>query len=159
MRRILGASLAATLIYTLTPILTPPLGARSQTFLFVSIGCAVLPIWRLLCALLFVQPGFSQQALVVGAGQAGRETATALSQGERIADSTHISYELAGYIDANPAHGTTICGTPVFGGHNLLLPLVKRLAVDEVVLAITHRHNISEDLRRRWCSAPNRACA
>ena len=146
-RRILGASLAATLIYTLTPILTPPLGARSQTFLFVSIGCAVLPIWRLLYALLFVQPGFSQQALVVGAGQAGRELATALSQGERIADSTHISYELAGYIDANPAHWeTTICDAPVFGGHNLLLPLVKRLAVDEVVLAITHRHNISEDL-------------
>lgn len=146
-RRILGASLAATVIYTLTPVVTPPLGARSQTLLFVAIGCTALVSWRLLYARFFVQPWFSQQALVIGAGGAGRELASALAQGVRTTDSSHISYQLAGYIDANPDYwGTTIHDVPVWGGHEMLAPLAERLQIDEVVLAITHRHIISEDL-------------
>ena len=52
-----------------------------------------------------------------------------------------------GFIDANPAlQHTTVADLPVLGGHSLLLPLVQRLHVDEVIVAITHRHVITEDL-------------
>ena len=146
-QRILGAALVATLIYTFTPYLTPPLAARSQTFLFVGISCVGLAGWRFFYARVFVQPWFDQQALVVGAGAAAHELASALSLWARTSDGRHTSYSLVGYIDANPdLWDTSIQSVPVWGGHDLLLPLVKRMDIDEIVLAITHRHVIAGDL-------------
>lgn len=37
-------------------------------------------------------------------------------------------------------------GFSVLGGHELLLPVVRQWGVDEVILAITHRHSIRPDL-------------
>jgi exopolysaccharide biosynthesis polyprenyl glycosylphosphotransferase len=146
-RRIVSTALVATLIYTFTPWFTPPLGARSLTYLFMGVAVCSLAGWRLFYAVVFVQPWFSPQALVVGAGAAGRELADALRANARTADAGHTSYRLTGYIDANPAYwGSEVCDLPVWGGHDMLLPLVERLHIDEVVLAITHRHAIGDDL-------------
>lgn len=145
--RIANAALVATLLYTFTPWLTPPLGARSQTFLFVGISCLSLACWRSFYARVFVQPWFSPLALVVGAGAAGRELAAGIGEWARTPDAQYTSYRLAGYIDSNPAYwGTEISDVPVWGGHELLLSLVERLHVDEVVLAVTHRHALADDL-------------
>ncbi len=52
-------------------------------------------------------------------------------------------YELVGFIDDNLAlGGSTVEGIPVLGGRELLVPMAQALEIDEIIVAITHRHAI-----------------
>jgi exopolysaccharide biosynthesis polyprenyl glycosylphosphotransferase len=56
-------------------------------------------------------------------------------------------YELVGFIDDNPAYaGSTVEGIPVLGNQESLLPMAQALQIDEVIVAITHRHAIGDTL-------------
>ncbi len=110
-------------------------------------ACVGLAGWRFVYARVFVQPWFNQRAIVVGAGAAARELASAVEVWWRSPDGKYTNYEIVGYIDDNPAlKYTAIQGIPVFGGYEALLPMAQKLQADEVVLAITHRHVISTGL-------------
>ncbi|MCP4212137.1 MAG: sugar transferase [Halieaceae bacterium] len=155
------AVLAAVLIYIFIPSLTPPLQSRGLVFSFGGLALMGVVVWRASYALLFVQPWFKQRALMVGAGWAGCTMADALAKSPHDANPYRgTGYELVGFIDDNPdLLGRTIAGAPVLADHTHLLELARRLEIDEIILAITHRHAISDELfdallRCRECGYP-----
>lgn len=145
-----SAALLTVVIYTLTPWLTPPLISRGLIFVFTALAVASVALWRLVYASLFVQSWFKQRALVVGAGHAGRELATSLQFCSGTPNPYRgTGYDLVGYVDDNPAlQHATVEGLPVLGGHEMLPALVRTLKVHEIIVAITHRHAIDDELFR-----------
>ncbi len=147
--RSVGAAAAITaLVYTLTPFLTPPLYSRGLIFLFAGMAIGAIVLWRVFYAQLFAQPWFKQRALVVGAGWAGRYLAAALRTAPVEANPFRgTGYELVGFVDDNPDYAEArVEGVPVLGGREELVSLAQSLEVDEVILAITHRHAIAPEL-------------
>lgn len=142
------AALTAVLVYTLIPVLTPPLQNRILLFVFAGLMVGGLVAWRATYALLFVQPQFRQRALVVGAGWAGRTLVEALHVETGDANPFRgTGYDLIGFIDDNSEYaGEEILGVPVLGGRSVLAPLAEALRINEIILAITHRHAIADDL-------------
>ncbi len=143
-----AAAVSTALIYSLIPSLTPTLQSRTQIFVFIGLAWLGIVGWRVAYAQFFVQPYFGQRALVVGAGWAGRTLAAMMRNAPGDANPYRgTGYELLGFIDDNPAFaGGMVEGIPVLGGHEALLPMAQALEVNEVILAITHRHVISDAL-------------
>lgn len=142
------AAVATALIYSLIPNLTPSLLARSQVFVFAGLAWLGIVAWRAAYALFFVQPHFHQRALVIGAGWAGRTLAAAMQIAPHDANPYRgTGYELVGFIDDDPKlGGSLVAGIPVLGGAQSLVPLAQALKINEVILAITHRHAIDQTL-------------
>ncbi len=142
------AALIAVLVYTLIPFLTPPLQSRGLIFLFAGLALGGVAGWRVAYAQIFIQPWFEQRALVVGAGTAGRRLAAALKTAPAGANPFRgTGYQLVAFVDDNPDYiGTTIEGVPVLDERGVLVSLAQALEVDEVILAITNRHAIADDL-------------
>ena len=142
------AALTTVLIYTLIPWLTPPLQNRTLLFVFGGLVFGGLVGWRTLYAQLFVQPHFRQRALIVGAGWAGRTLVEALGTVTHDANPFRgTGYDLVGFIDDDQALvGGEVAGMPVLGGRDVLAPMAGALNIDEVILAITQRHAIADDL-------------
>lgn len=143
-----AAALTTVLVYSLIPSLTPPLLSRTQIFVFAGLAWLGIVAWRVAYSQLFIQPHFRQRALVVGAGWAGRTLAEAMRIAPNDANPYRgTGYELVGFIDDNPAFaGSTVLGIPVLGGQESLVPMARTLEINEVILAITHRHAIDEAL-------------
>lgn len=142
------AALITALGYSLIPNLTPTLGSRTQIFVLMGLMGVGIVVWRVAYSQFFIQPQFRQRALVVGAGWAGRTLATALCVAPHDANPYRgTGYELVGFIDDNPAfHDATVEGIPVLGGQESLVSLAQALKIDEVIVAITHRHAIQDAL-------------
>jgi exopolysaccharide biosynthesis polyprenyl glycosylphosphotransferase len=150
---IISVTVAASLtvlIYTFIPVITPPLASRRLVLIFTLLATGGLALWRGLYAVLFAQPNFYQRALVLGAGSAGQYLADALA---RVAPTSSANplrgtgYQIVGFLDDDPAKQAegAVAGLPVLGGSADLLRLARELAPDEVVLAITHRHTMSQE--------------
>ncbi len=139
---------ATVLVYVLIPRLTPPLASRGPVFLFLFLAWGGVVAWRIVYARAFVQPWFKQQALVVGAGWAGRTLVEMLQEATHDANPYRgTGYVLRGFIDDNKAlTDAEFGGVPVLGGRDVLVPLAQALQVDEIIVAITHRHAISSEL-------------
>ncbi len=142
------AALTTVLVYTLIPWLTPPLQNRTLLFVFSGLVIGGLVAWRVLYAQLFIQPQFRQRALVIGAGWAGRTLVESLSGVTHDANPFRgTGYELVGFIDDDhELVGHEVAGVPVLGGRDVLAPMANALNIDEVILAITQRHAIADDL-------------
>jgi exopolysaccharide biosynthesis polyprenyl glycosylphosphotransferase len=100
-------------------------------------------------AKLFVQPWFQQRALVVGAGKAGQVLISAIQAAPANDANPYrgTGYQLVGVIDDDPARrGEMIEGVPILGDHRAMVQLAKTLRVNEIILAITHRHAIADEL-------------
>jgi exopolysaccharide biosynthesis polyprenyl glycosylphosphotransferase len=145
-----GASAAAAtaIVYTFIPVLSPPLQSRLQIVIFAGVSVAGVAGWRALYALLFAQPWFKQRVLVVGAGLAGRTLVAALRQSPHDANPFRgTGYQVVGFIDDDARMlGREVEGVAVLGDRSRLLNLAQTLAVDEIVLAITHRNAIADEL-------------
>ncbi|MCA9870765.1 MAG: hypothetical protein KC487_10370, partial [Anaerolineae bacterium] len=101
-RNIALAGVTAVLVYTLIPVLTPPLQNRRLLFVFSALVVGGLIAWRIVYAQLFVQPHFRQRALVIGAGWAGRTLVEMLSSVTHDANPFRgTGYDLVGFIDDN----------------------------------------------------------
>jgi exopolysaccharide biosynthesis polyprenyl glycosylphosphotransferase len=134
--------------YILIPWFTPGLQSRLLLFLFAGFSVIGIAAWRFGYARLFVQPYFKQRAIVVGAGWAGRTLAGAL---QAVPDDANpfrgTGYRLVGFVDDNGEYaGRTFQKVPVLGDGERLVELAQELEVDEVILAITHRHAINDPL-------------
>jgi len=136
------AALPTLLLYVLIPYITPYLlRSRLTLGLFAACTLAFLSLGRALYALALAQQAFQRRALVVGAGLAGRTIARA------VRENVSRDYQLVGFIDDTPAkRGKIIEEIPVLGDCRDLVPLARKLGVSEVILAITHFHQIREDL-------------
>lgn len=148
-RSIVLAAGITIVIYTFIPYLTPPLTSRGLIFYFALMMIASLAIWRVIYARVFVQPWFQQRALVVGAGNAGQTLANAIqTAGAKNANPYQgTGYQLVGFIDDNPLlRGHEIEGITVLGDQESLVQIAKQQHIDEIILAITHRHNIADEL-------------
>lgn len=139
---------ATVLMYTFIPRLTPPLVSRWNIVLFMGLAWAAVVVWRVAYARFFIQPWFKQQALVVGAGRAGRTLAEMLQIAPNDANPYRgTGYQLRGFIDdKQELAGQKIGGIPVLGGREVLVPLIQAMQIDEIIVAITHRHAISSEL-------------
>jgi lipopolysaccharide/colanic/teichoic acid biosynthesis glycosyltransferase len=140
------SAVLVTVLVTPDPRHHPPLTSRGVVSTRRA-GASADRRRRLAYARLFVQP-FHQRALIVGAGSAGRTLATALRAAPDDANPFRgTGYSLVGFIDDDRARcGDCVEGLPVLGGRESLLAAVETLRVDKVILAITHRHAIHDDL-------------
>ena len=144
-----SAALTTFVTYTLIPWFTPALQSRLLLLLFAGMAVAGVAAWRFAYATLFIQPWFKQRALLVGAGWAGRTLVSAL---RRMPDGVPnpfrgTGYDIVGFVDDNPDYrGVRIKQVPVVGDSASLVALAEELQVDQVILAITHRHAISQEL-------------
>lgn len=134
------------LVYSLIPWLTPPLASRGLLFTSILIAVGLIAMWRGLYAVLFVQPAFHEQAVVVGAGWAGAYLARALQAVPAFGNRFNgTGYRILGFFDDDPAklQEAAVAGLPVFGDCTDLPQMVRQLGADEIILAITHRHTIT----------------
>mgnify|MGYP000889284033 CR=1 FL=1 len=143
-----SAALVTVALYALTPWLTPPLFSRGLLLIFAVAAVSAISLWRLLYASVLAQPWSKERALVVGAGQAGRSLAQDLQMSAGAPNPYRgAGYTLVGYIDDNPDYrGQTVAGLPVLDGHHALLSVARAWQVNEIILAITHRHAIADSL-------------
>ena len=142
-----GAAGLAVLVYQFIPVFTPPLISRGPILVFALLALGSIALWRGLYAVLFSQPSFHQRALVVGAGQAGRAFSEALQDVPLSGNPFRGSgYQILGFVDDDPAKQKqgSWAGVPVLGSSSELPQLARQRGVDEVVLAITHRHLMSD---------------
>jgi exopolysaccharide biosynthesis polyprenyl glycosylphosphotransferase len=143
------AVLATMLIYLLTPFLTPPLTSRGMIFYLVVFSTSSVVVWRITYAKVFAQPWFQQRAFIVGAGQAGRALVSAIHAAPRGDSNPYrgTGYQIVGFIDDDPVlRGEVIEDIRVLGDHQALADLTHTLKIDEIILAITHRHAIEDGL-------------
>jgi exopolysaccharide biosynthesis polyprenyl glycosylphosphotransferase len=143
-----AAALATTVIYTLVPLVTPPLISRGLLLYFVAFLVVLVVGWRVFYARVFVQPWFQQRAIVVGAGHAGQTLAAALQSASSDANPFRgTGYQLVGFIDDGAARcGDCVTGLPVLGDHTQLVNQARAQQVSQVILAITYREKMSDDL-------------
>ena len=149
---ILSAASAAgltVLIYQAIPVLAPPLAERGLIVLAMALAVFSIALWRGLYAVLLVQPSFEVRALVLGAGWAGESLVIALAaQKPRSTPNPFhgTGYHVIGFVDDDPAKQDigSVAGIPILGSSADLPRLTESLAVDEVVLAITHRQTMSQ---------------
>ncbi|MBI5564533.1 MAG: sugar transferase [Chloroflexi bacterium] len=145
---LLSASVTVV-VYTFIPYFTPEWGARSAFFAQLALTVGAIAAWRVTYARVFVQPSFQQRAIVVGAGKAGRALAAAIQAAPANDANPYrgTGYQLLGFIDDDPAQRSAVVeGVPVLGDHRALALVAKQLHVDEIIVAITHRHAIEDDL-------------
>lgn len=91
------AGLLTALVYALIPLLTPTLPTRRVILVsYPLLTLALLLIGRGLYVLLFTQPIFRQNTLILGAGAAGRDVARVMAK-----DAGGM-YRLLGFIDDDP---------------------------------------------------------
>jgi exopolysaccharide biosynthesis polyprenyl glycosylphosphotransferase len=141
-----AATVLTLLVYSLIPWLTPPLGSRGLLFMSILVAVGLISLWRGFYAILFVQPAFHEQGLVVGAGWAGAYLARALQAVPAFGNPFNgTGYRILGFVDDDPAKQVeaAVAGLPVLGDCQTLPHLARQLGADEIVLAITHRHTMS----------------
>jgi exopolysaccharide biosynthesis polyprenyl glycosylphosphotransferase len=142
-----GATGLTVLVYQFIPVVTPPLISRGPILVFAALAVGSIALWRGFYAVFFSQPDFQQRALVLGAGWAGQAFAEALEQVPQAGNPFRgTGYRIIGFVDDDPAKRARgeWAGAPVLGSSHDLPQLAEKLAVDEVVLAITHRHTMSD---------------
>ncbi len=143
-----GAAAVTVLLYHTIPVFTPPLLSRGLSLIFMLAAVGSIMIWRGLYAVLFVQPAFETRLLVVGAGTAGQALARLFHREEEGSLNPYrgTGYRVVGFVDDDPAKlgVSQVGGVPVLGPTGDLPQVARRLEPDLVVLAITHRHTMSQ---------------
>lgn len=89
--------------------------------------------WRILYSYLLEQPMFKRNALIIGAGWAGKAIVREISELKK------PGFRMIGFIDDDPLKkGTIIEGIPVLGDRYALHNSIHQNNVDLIIMAITH---------------------
>lgn len=107
---------------------------RLPAFFLISQMLIFLMAWRVAYAYLFSEPVLRLRAIVVGAGWSGRMIVRTLTSDHEIYHRT--AYHLYGYIDDDENKiGKEYDGLKVLGNSERLAKYVRRLKIDEVIIA------------------------
>lgn len=113
-------------IYTLLPLVSPPLPTERSFFLPVeTLAAALLALWRTVYATFLVRPNFQRRLLISGNGRAGRIIAQTVKKYDP-------SYEIIGYVNGD-VFGQELDGKGVSVSDN---------GVD--LATFVHDHNVSD---------------
>ena len=145
-----GAAFIAGAFYWLIPFLPPSLPTRRIFVFALPLALALaIAFWRWLYARFLVQPQFSHNALIIGAGNSGQYLANVIAEQSQTSESERgdIGYRILGFVDDDQEKlGKHIAGVPVIGDRHELVRLVKELQPSELVVAITHLDRMAPDL-------------
>ncbi len=150
LRGSISAVVTTVVIYSLTPVITPSLGSRGFLLLFLLTAAGAMGAWRFTYARLCVHPWCTQQALIVGAGWVGQTAVIEILSELPESDANPFrgsGYRVLGFVDDGiNAAPRSVAGIPALGTGPDLVALTERLAVDEIVIAITEGHDIQTEL-------------
>lgn len=140
--RACATALAAGLAYLAIPYWTPHLlPSRLTVGLFLVATAGAVALWRLLYALVLVQPSFRHPVVILGARAQGREILAAM----RAYGATE--YLPVGFVDDDPEPGAAdVDGLPVLGRVRDLMDVLERTGASEVVVALPPAQQASGDL-------------
>lgn len=136
--------------YLLIPFITPMLSiSRFDILIFPAIALAGMIGWRIVYAIVFVQPNFLSRAIIVGAGNSGCTLVRAIKEMTRSDGTAYhkLGYKILGFIDDDASKQATVTeGIPVLGTHRNLVQLAQELHANEIIIAITHSETINSEL-------------
>lgn len=140
LKRVGGATAAASVMYLMVPYVTPSLPAtRYQMYTFPLLILVSLAIWRVLYALVFGRPAFQQRALILGAGPVERTLVSAINQMSMAGanrSKKNIGYRILGIVDDDlNLQGSAIEQVPVVGTSYDIIGLVRELRPHELIVA------------------------
>lgn len=132
--------------YIFIPFLSPTLPLnRLPAFILIGTMVTLLLLWRVLYSIVFEHPILVKRALVIGAGWTGRELVRTLTQNEKIYHNS--GYYIFGFIDDDPEKQQKMFDNiKVVGGSTMLFKLVRRLKIDEIIMAIPEHENLNSHL-------------
>ena len=128
---ILKALALTMLVYSLIPLITPPLPAtRYMLVRQLGLTASLLVLWRLAFAFVFRHATFQRRTIIVGAGKGGRTIAEVLREREP-------GHLVLGFVDDDVAkQGETVDALPVLGRSADLVRLLDETRATDLVLAI-----------------------
>jgi exopolysaccharide biosynthesis polyprenyl glycosylphosphotransferase len=125
------AVLLADVLYLAIPYWTPYLlPSRLTVLMLAALTLGGVGLWRLLYAVVFVQPSFRHPVVVLGAGPLGREILDIM---RRHGDTEYMP---VGFVDDIPSPGRLVDGLPVLGRRAELVSVLERTRASEVVVAL-----------------------
>lgn len=130
----LAWAMGLSLMVYLVIYFASPRNALPRLFIlyFTGLAFASLTAWRLTYGRLFSRTAFRRRTLVVGAGWAGTTIVEAIEEG------FNPGYQLAGFVDDNPAkQNRVIHELPVIGSRHNLTELIERRGISDIVVAVT----------------------
>ncbi len=129
---ILKALALTMLVYSLIPLLSPPLPATRYMLLRqVALTAGLLVLWRLAFAAVFRHATFQRRTIIVGAGEGGRKIAEAL----RTREPSHL---VLGFVDDDLAkQGGVVESLPILGRSSDLARLMTETGATDLVLAVS----------------------
>lgn len=123
-------ALLAVMFYFAPPLLI----GRGVSVISVPLVLVLLLGWRMLIHFLTGHPEIGEKILVVGTGQAARETA------EAVLDRRDAGYRVVGYVTENGIHpNTKIAALSVLGTTDELEGIVRNEKIDRIVIAVRER--------------------
>jgi exopolysaccharide biosynthesis polyprenyl glycosylphosphotransferase len=125
------AALLGDALYLAIPYWTPYLlPSRLTVLALLALTLGGVGTWRLLYAVIFVQPSFRHPVVILGAGPVGREILEVMR--------THgaTEYLPVGFVDDLPSVGRHIDGLQVLGARRELVRVLERAGASEVVVAL-----------------------
>jgi exopolysaccharide biosynthesis polyprenyl glycosylphosphotransferase len=138
-----GCALLTSAIYLVFPIYSAPLTrSRLSWLIFCVTAMLMTAVWRFIYARYIVQPAFSRNILIVGAGVSG----TQLVQ-ELLLQGDAAGAAVIGFVDRlTELHGTHVAGVPVLGDGTHLRNLAESMDANDIVVAITEPGGIRPEL-------------
>jgi len=134
LRLVQGLGIAWVLLALVFYFVPPMLIGRGVSVFSVVIVLILLLVWRVLIHLLTGHPGIGEKILVVGTGQAARDTA------EAVWERRDAGYRIVGFVTENGAMPHTKIGkSEIIGTVDNLDGIIKSEKVDRIVIAVRER--------------------
>lgn len=130
--RVAMVGLISLVFYLVISSLMPNYLSDDFFLYYLAIVWPAITFWRWIYATLFSHLPY--RVVIVGSGERGQLVAKILQQASK------LNYQVLGYVDDNRAKSQTVNdGLPALGEAADLPKLVRRLQIQEVVVAIDHR--------------------
>jgi exopolysaccharide biosynthesis polyprenyl glycosylphosphotransferase len=132
-RGIILAAIAGAVLYAFAYFIPSEPGSlpRRGPLYFLTLASVLTLAWRWLYIRVLSSPGFARRALLVGAGESGRELLAAINAHDP------APYQVVGLIDDDPSKRKRNAGdAKVLGDNQVMLEAVEEHAVSEILVSI-----------------------
>lgn len=129
-KALIATTLSLSLAYYLAPIIRLE---RGVLFLFLSMGAASIVAWHSLHVWVAGREALRENVLILGTGYTARKIAT------EMLERAPLGYRIAGILTDHAAEIDVKGNPPVIGGVDDLVPVVERLRINLIVVALDDR--------------------